>query len=73
MFCRAEDHQFWPDAVSLRDETRFDPAMVTGHRQLTDIYLLGLASTRSGRLATFDLTIPVKVVVAEPRPRRSRS
>ena len=31
MFCRAEDHQFWPDVVSLRDETRFDPAMMTGH------------------------------------------
>ena len=63
MFCHAADHRFWPDAVSLRDETRFDPAMVTGHRQLTDIYLLGLASTRSGRLATFDRTIPVKAVV----------
>ena len=33
------------------------------HRQLTDIYLLGLASTHSGRLATFDRTIPVKAVV----------
>ena len=63
MFCRAEDHQFWPDAVSLRDQTQFDPAMVTGHRQLTDIYLLGLARAHGGRLATFDRTIPMKAVI----------
>ena len=62
-FCRAEDHQFWPDAVSLRDRTCFDPAMVTGHRQLTDIYLLGVAVAQGGRLATFDRTIPVKAVI----------
>ena len=62
-FCRNEDHLFWPDAVSLGDETRFDPAMVSGHRQLTDIYLLGLACTQSGRLATFDRTIPMKAVI----------
>ncbi len=63
MFCRAEDHQFWPDAISLRDETRFDPAMVTGHRQLTDIYLLGLACAERGCLATFDRNIPLKAVI----------
>ena len=63
MFCRAEDHQFWPDVVSLRDETRFDPAMMTGHRQLTDIYLLGLACAQRGCLATFDRSIPLNAVI----------
>ncbi|MDP6580871.1 MAG: VapC toxin family PIN domain ribonuclease [Vicinamibacterales bacterium] len=62
-FCRGKDHQFWPDAVTLRDETRFRQTMLSGHRQLTDIYLLGLARAQSGRLATFDRTIPVKAVV----------
>ena len=62
-FCRADDHVFWPDAVSLRDETRFDPAMVTGHRQLTDIYLLGVAIAQGGRLATFDRTMPLTAVI----------
>lgn len=63
MFCRAEDHQFWPDVVSLRDETRFDPAMMTGHRQLTEIYLLGLACAQRGCLATFDRSIPLNAVI----------
>jgi len=62
-FCRADDHQFWPDSVSLRDQTQFDPAMATGHRQLTDIYLLGLARAHGGRLATFDRSIRMKAVI----------
>jgi toxin-antitoxin system PIN domain toxin len=61
-FCASGDHEFWPDAVSLRDETVFDLAVVS-HRQLTDVYLLGLAWTRRGRLATFDRSIPLKAVI----------
>ena len=37
-----EGHQFWADSVSLRDPALFDCSRV-GHRQLTDVYLLGLA------------------------------
>ena len=55
-------HEFWPDAVSLTDRNRFDLGLVAGHRQLTDVYLLGLAHARGGSLATFDRTIPVKAV-----------
>ena len=55
-------HQFWPDALSLADKNRFDLAFVAGHRQLTDVYLLGLAHARGGSLATFDRAIPVKAV-----------
>ena len=29
-FCAGDGHHFWPDAVSLRDEKRFDPAAVAG-------------------------------------------
>lgn len=60
-FCASGHHHFWPDALSLRD-TIFDLAVVGGHRQLTDIYLLGLAWKRGGRLATFDRSIPLKAV-----------
>jgi toxin-antitoxin system PIN domain toxin len=56
-------HAFWPEAASLTDGTLFNPAMVSGHRQLTDIYLLGLAHQMGGCLATFDKTIPLKAVV----------
>jgi toxin-antitoxin system PIN domain toxin len=55
-------HQFWPDVLSLADKDRFDLGFVAGHRQLTDVYLLGLAHARGGALATFDRTIPVKAV-----------
>jgi uncharacterized protein len=62
-FCGSGHHHFWPDAVSLRDRAIFNPALVAGHRQITDIYLLGLALKMGGRLATFDRAIPVKAVV----------
>ena len=62
-FCASGHYLFWPDAVSLRDETMFDQAVVAGHRQLTDVYLLGLATQQAGRLVTFDRTIPIAAVV----------
>ena len=56
------EHSFWPDSVSLRDGDLFHPRHITGHRQLTDVYLLALAVQHGGRLATFDRTIPLKSV-----------
>jgi toxin-antitoxin system PIN domain toxin len=65
-FCKGPRYQFWADDISLRDERLFDPSFLTG-RQLTDIYLLGLARKHRGRLATFDRTIPLKAVVGARR------
>jgi hypothetical protein len=56
-------HAFWPDAVSLSDERLFAPRFLTAHRQVTDVYLLGLAAAMKGCLATFDRQIPIKAVV----------
>jgi hypothetical protein len=61
-FCGSGRHEFWPDSLSLRDERRFDLSLVRGHRQLTDIYLLGLAVAKKGRLATFDQKISLATV-----------
>lgn len=61
-FCRDQLHRSWTDAVSLTDDALFTPKFISGHRQVTDIYLLGLARKMGGRLATFDRTIPVKAV-----------
>ena len=61
-FCRDKHHRAWTDAVSLFDNTLFAPQFIRGPRQLTDVYLLGLAKKMGGRLATFDRTIPVKAV-----------
>ena len=60
--CASEHHQFWPADVSLLDDRVFDRALVHGHAQLTDIYLLGLARQHGGQLATFDRRIPLAAV-----------
>ncbi|MDQ3171158.1 MAG: PIN domain-containing protein [Acidobacteriota bacterium] len=54
-------HQFWRDAISLCDDV-FDLSRAGGSKPLTDIYLLGLAVNRKGRLATFDRSIPLGAV-----------
>jgi toxin-antitoxin system PIN domain toxin len=61
-FCSAEGYQFWSAPVSLLDAELFDLDQVRGYRQLTDIYLLGLAVRRGGRLATFDQRISLAAV-----------
>ena len=43
------------------------PAVVRGSRQVTDVYLLGLARKMGGCLATFDRTIPLGAVVGATR------
>ncbi len=55
-------HVFWEDVVSLQDDLLFDRWMIRGHKQLTDIYLLGLAIKKGGILTTFDRSIPLKAV-----------
>jgi toxin-antitoxin system PIN domain toxin len=66
-FRTSSDHLFWPDAVSLCDEKLFNRSFLAGPRQLTDIYLLGLAKKMGGALATFDRTIPLGAVVGATR------
>ena len=61
-FCSADDHLFWPAAISLADISVFQLAFAS-HRQLTDVYLLGLAQANGGALSTFDRSIPLKAVV----------
>jgi uncharacterized protein len=61
-FCGRAGHHAWGDVLSLRDSTVFDVSFVRGHRQVTDVYLLGLAHHMNGQLATFDRTIPLKAI-----------
>jgi toxin-antitoxin system PIN domain toxin len=66
--CRGKDHSFWADSVSLLDPSLFRLELIAGARQLTDVYLLGLAVRHKGRLVTFDKRIPQRAVVgAGPR------
>ncbi len=47
-------HVFWADNISLLDSGRFDTARLLTAAQVTDSYLLGLAKSHGGQLATFD-------------------
>jgi len=55
-------HEFWPDSLSLLDESVVDTRRIHGPRQLTDVYLLALARSHGGRLVTFDKAIPLDAV-----------
>lgn len=62
VFCSSRDHHWWEDSVSLVDEGLFRTHLISGHQKITDVYLLGLAVRREGKLATFDRSIPLKAV-----------
>src|SRR3990172_5715966 len=66
-FCSAREHVFWPDAVSLTDAALFNPSLIRGHRQVSDVYLLGLAKKMGGYLVTFDGGIPLGAVIGATR------
>jgi toxin-antitoxin system PIN domain toxin len=44
-------HVFWPDNFSF---TEISPTRLTGHRQITDSWLVELARRKGGKLATLD-------------------
>jgi len=60
--CNDLDHAFWPDDVTLRDDTLFNFDRVHGHNQVTDAYLLALAVRHGGSLVTFDRAITLDAV-----------
>ena len=60
--CSQPDHEFWPEDLSLLDQSRFHFSKLSGPRQITDIYLLALAVAHHGHLVTFDRSIPWRAV-----------
>jgi toxin-antitoxin system PIN domain toxin len=59
---KSGDHKFWPASLSLTDEGVFNLELIQGHKQLTDVYLLGLATANGGALATFDRSVHLRAV-----------
>jgi toxin-antitoxin system PIN domain toxin len=55
-------HRFIPDDVSLLDTSLVNPARMLASRQVTDIYLLALATRNGAALATFDRRIATDAV-----------
>lgn len=60
--CGERIHEFWPDEPSLLDSGLFDATRIHGPRQITDVYLLGLAVQHEGRFVTLDGRIPLQAV-----------
>ncbi len=49
-----KNHVFWPDSIELTGSDVIPEEMISGHRQVTDAYLLGLAAANNGTLVTLD-------------------
>lgn len=65
LLSRARDsdhHQFWPCDVSLLDASIVDRSRLHGPRQVTDAYLLALATTHEGRFIAFDRSLSLATV-----------
>lgn len=58
--CDTQGHHFWEDTLSIRSLIR--KGAVVSHKQLTDLYLLGLCQHYEGKLATFDTKIPTNIL-----------
>jgi len=56
-------HEFWPDDLSILDQTVADDARIHGPKQVTDVYLLALAVKQAGRFVTFDGSVPLSAVL----------
>lgn len=50
-------YRFWADEVDLARALEPLQTRITGHQQVTDAYLLGLAMHKAGKLATMDESI----------------
>ncbi|HEV3037135.1 MAG TPA: TA system VapC family ribonuclease toxin [Candidatus Angelobacter sp.] len=50
-------HQFWKDEISFAEAVKPFRERLSGHRQVTDAYLLGLAIHMKGKLATMDRAV----------------
>lgn len=57
-----DSYQFWPDDISIADETMFDSAFIASARQVTDVYLVGLAARHEGTVVSFDRSVAWQAV-----------
>jgi predicted nucleic acid-binding protein len=67
-FLAHASHEFWPDIVTLLSGKHAQAARLLDSAQVTDSYLLALAATHGGKLATFD-----RQLVTDPVVNRSQT
>jgi uncharacterized protein len=58
---RHRGHQFWPDDYSIANGV-IDLRRIAGPKQITGLYLLGIAAKRKAKFSSLDLTIPARLV-----------
>jgi toxin-antitoxin system PIN domain toxin len=56
------EHEFWADDLTLLSSPIVDVSQVLASKQVTDTYLLALARSHHGRLATFDRRLSTSAV-----------
>lgn len=56
-------HAFWPDSISVVDDSVFDSTQLSSHAKVTDSYLLALARAHRGKLATLDHRLASDAVI----------
>ena len=61
-FIQKTDHQFWADDISILNNSLFEVDRIHSPKQITDLYLLALATKHGGRLVTFDQNISLSAV-----------
>jgi len=60
--CQMPNHHFWPLSQSLR--TILPSGVTLTAKQVTDVYLLGIAVAYGGKFATFDTHIPAPLIAS---------
>jgi toxin-antitoxin system PIN domain toxin len=58
----SDRHAYWACDLSLLDEQAVDRSYLHGPRQVTDVYLLALATSKGGRFVSFDAAVPIAAV-----------
>jgi hypothetical protein len=58
--CEVPGHRFWSEDISILQ--LLEPDAIITHAHITDVYLLGLAVHKKGKLATLDQRIPAEAV-----------
>jgi toxin-antitoxin system PIN domain toxin len=63
-FRKLPGHQFWQDDLSIVGHADIDTSRLLTWRQVTDTYLLALAASKNGQLATLDRKLIASAVRA---------
>ena len=63
--CELPGHHFWTEDLGILEI--WQPDAIITQAQITDVYLLGLAVSKQGKLATLDLRVPVDAVNGGPK------